>query len=331
MTILRMIRANDCSARSRQPMTNRNRHGNRRVVDGLLLLDKPLGPTSNGILQKVKWLFNARKAGHTGSLDPLASGMLPLCFGQATKLSAYLLDSDKVYRVTAQFGVKTDTADAGGAVIQQTDDASVERSALDEVLQQFIGDIEQIPPMYSALKKDGKRLYELARQGKVVDRQARPVRIYSIDVEEYDPISPVLRVHCSKGTYIRTLIEDIAVAAGTLGHVAALRRLWVRPFREAEMVSMEQLEAAAEGGEAALDDLLLPLDRAIEDWPAVHLSQPEAHELLQGHTVNHRPGLDPGLVRLYDEMPRFLGIGEVLPDGRVAPRRRLLDLEEERA
>ena len=182
----------------------------RRSVDGLLLLDKPVGLTSNAALQRVKRLFRASKAGHTGSLDPLASGMLPLCFGQATKVSAWLLDADKTYRVTARFGTQTDTADADGTVVSESQIRTVEREALESALDKLTGDISQVPPMYSALKKDGKRLYELARQGIEVDRPARPVTIRSLDIERFDPGAPVIRVTCSKGTYIRTLVEDLA-------------------------------------------------------------------------------------------------------------------------
>jgi tRNA pseudouridine55 synthase len=300
---------------------NFSRARNRRAVNGLLLLDKQPGLTSNQALQQVKRLFSARKAGHTGSLDPLASGMLPVCFGQATKLSRYLLGADKLYLVTAQFGAQTDTADADGKVIAEVPDGEVSKDALLAALSQFHGSIDQIPPMYSALKKDGRRLYELARQGKEVFREARTVRIHALELVEYHPQRPVFRVHCSKGTYVRTLVEDIAKAAGTLGHVAALRRLAVFPFREEAMVTAGQLEKAAEQGTAALDACLLPVDDAISDWPAVRLGKAESYYLLQGHPVSSGPAPDPGLVRLYDEGQRFLGIGEVLMDGRVAPRR----------
>ena len=180
-------------------------HQSKRVVNGILLLDKPPGTTSNRILQRVKRLYQARKAGHTGSLDPLASGMLPLCFGHATKVSAYLLGADKEYRVTAAFGSKTDTADADGRVIAESPVKMIDRDALSAVLKKFHGRIEQIPPMYSALKKDGRRLYELARLGQDVPRAARCVQIHALELERYDPRYPVLRVRCSKGTYIRTL------------------------------------------------------------------------------------------------------------------------------
>jgi tRNA pseudouridine55 synthase len=258
----------------------------KRHVDGLLLLDKPRGLTSNAALQRVKRLFRARKAGHTGSLDPLADGMLPLCFGQATKVSGYLLNADKSYRVSAIWGTKTDTGDADGAVIETVSKNSLDRDTLEEALTQFRGAIEQIPPMYSALKRDGRRLYQLAREGKEVPRDPRTVNIFELEVDNYDPCSPELRVRCSKGTYIRTLIEDIAEAVGSVGHVSKLRRVAVYPFQECQMVSLESLEAAAEIG------------------------MPDGERCAE-----------VGLVRLYDQNECFMGIGETLPDGRVAPRR----------
>lgn len=294
---------------------------NADLVDGLLLLNKPPGMTSNRALQIVRRLLNAKKAGHTGSLDPSATGMLPLCFGEATKVCAYLLDADKTYRVTARLGSATDTGDADGAGIGTAAVPELSFDEWDEILQGFMGDSMQIPPMYSALKKDGKRLYELAREGKEVEREPRDIRIDELEIDSFDPGHPVLRVRCSKGTYIRTLVEDIARAAGTLGHVAALRRLSVLPFAEERMVSMESLETVAQEGCEALDAYLLPLDNALSDWPAVNLGPSESYYLLQGHPVCAAQESEAGLVRLYDETRRFLGIGEVMLDGRVAPKR----------
>ncbi len=301
------------------------RRRGQRIVDGLLLLDKPVGMTSNGALQRVKRLFRARKAGHTGSLDPLASGMLPVCFGQATKLSAYLLDADKTYRVTAKFGERTDTGDADGQVVERSRVTALERADLEAVLPRFRGEIMQIPPMYSALKKDGRRLYELAREGREVERDARPVTIHELEIDAWDPQRPVLRVRCSKGTYVRTLVEDVAAAAGTLGHVAALRRLSVGPFPEEGLVGMEALESAVEQGDAALDEYLRPIDDAIAHWPAVHLNRDQAYYLLRGHPVHAGVAKEAGLVRVYGDDRRFLGIGEVARDGRLAPRRLFTD------
>jgi len=305
--------------RGRRPQGGRQR--DRREVNGLVLLDKPPGLTSNAALQQVKRLFGARKAGHTGSLDPLASGMLPICFGQATKISAYLLGADKLYQTTACFGLRTDTADADGQVIEESGVTEVSRTLLQRAIDQFKGESLQVPPMYSALKQGGKRLYELAREGREVVREPRPITVHSLEILRFHPQRPVLRIRCSKGTYIRTLVEDIAAAAGTLGHVAELRRLTVFPFSETAMVTMEQLQTAAEQGLAALDALLIPVDEAVRDWPALNLGESESYYLLQGHAVSTGSNTPPGLVRLYGHRDRFLGVGEVLADGRVAPRR----------
>jgi tRNA pseudouridine55 synthase len=292
-----------------------------RVVDGILLLDKPVGVTSNRVLQQVKRRFGARKAGHTGSLDPLASGMLPICFGQATKLSGFLLDAAKAYTVQAHWGRRTDTADADGDALEESSVTEVARELLEQVLEGFTGEIEQVPPMYSALKHGGQRLYQLARAGQTVERPPRRVRIYGLSILRFDACRPVLQVHCSKGTYVRTLVEDIAAACGTLGYVAGLRRLWVEPFVGSPMASIAQLEAAED--EAALDSLLMPVDAAIADWASLELGADQAYYLSHGHPVTAavRHGLTPGRVRLYGPQARFLGIGEVLGDGRVAPRR----------
>jgi tRNA pseudouridine55 synthase len=286
-----------------------------------LLLDKPTGITSNAALQRVKRLFRARKAGHTGSLDPLASGMLPICLGQATKISAYLLDADKTYRVTMRIGARTDTADADGQIVEETSVNRIERDVLESALERLRGEIMQIPPMYSALKKDGRRLYELARAGEVVERDPRPVTIYDLRVDSWDAAEPVLVVRCSKGTYIRTLVEDIAAAAGTLAHVAVLRRLSVSPFAESGLVTLGELESVAESDEGALDALLRPIDEAISDWPEVSLNAEQVFYLLRGNPVQVQIPDAPGLIRLYDENRRFLGLGEGLDDGRLAPRR----------
>jgi tRNA pseudouridine55 synthase len=298
-----------------------SRGRNRRIVDGVLPLDKPPGITSNGILQRVKGMYQARKAGHTGSLDPLASGMLPLCFGQATKLSSYLLGADKVYHVTARFGEKTDTADADGQIIEESSHREVGREVLESALEKFRGEIQQIPPMYSALKKDGKRLYEYAREGKEIPRDPRTVVIHALEIDDFDPREPSFEVRCSKGTYVRTLVENIAEAVGTVAHVIALRRLSVFPLRPSDLVTIETLESAAESGYESLDALLRPVDEVIADWPAVYLNREESYYLRQGHSVNNRPGGGSGLVRLYDDSRLFLGIGEVLLDGRIAPKR----------
>ena len=291
----------------------------RRDIDGIVLLDKPLGLTSNQALQRVRWLFAARKGGHTGSLDPLASGMLPICLGQATKISAFLLDSNKVYRVRLCFGSQTATGDMEGPVIG-VGAAAVGQPELQRVLEAFRGPVSQVPPMYSALKHQGRRLYELARAGQEVPRAPRIVTIHELLLESFHPKSPVLRVHCEKGTYIRTLVEDIARAAGTVAHVVELRRLAVEPFPESAMCSLEDLEVAGTGP-GALERFLLPADEAVRNWPAVRFAAPEALRIRHGQSVAGPPGQGPGMVRLYDELGRFLGVGECLPDLQVRSRR----------
>jgi tRNA pseudouridine55 synthase len=295
-----------------------------RNVQGVLLLDKPVGETSNRTLQRVKTLFRAQKAGHTGSLDPLAEGLLPVCFGAATKISAYLLDADKRYRVRVRLGVNTTTGDAEGEVLETRPTDGVDEAGLRRALDRFRGDIEQVPPMYSALKHQGERLYNLAREGVEVERKPRRVtihdlRLLSLSLPEFE-----MDVHCSKGTYVRTLAEDIGEALGCGGHVAGLRRTAVGPFDEEGMVDMATLERAAEEGFDALDRFLLPVDSAIRDWPAVHLSPDSAFYLKQGQPVLVPNAPTRGRVRLYDPDDRFLGVGEILDDGRVAPKRLML-------
>jgi tRNA pseudouridine55 synthase len=295
------------------------RRKNVRDVNGILLLDKPKGMTSNRALQKIKHLYGARKAGHTGSLDPLATGMLPLCFGQATKVSHWLLDADKVYEVEAAIGSQTDTADADGQEIASSA-VTITRPMLEAALDKHRGVIDQVPPMYSALKQDGQRLYKLARAGKEVERKARQVTIFELEIVHFDPRRPVLRVRCSKGTYIRTLVETIAAEMGALAHVAVLRRTALGPFAAQGMVTLEQV-AALEGDHAALDQLLIAADKALEAFPAIELTADEAFYLRNGHTVGHAPRGLTGAVRVYDPDARFLGIGEILPDGGIAPKR----------
>lgn len=290
-----------------------------RAVDGVLLLDKPAGVSSNHALQDVKRLFGAAKAGHTGSLDPLATGMLPLCFGEATKISAFLLDSDKRYRLNCQLGSTTTTGDADGEVIDEHDFSHVTKAAIEDVLPQFTGLIEQIPPMYSALKHNGQRLYKLAREGIEVERKPRSVTIKEWVFHGYENGVIDLEVACTKGTYVRTLAEDIGNVLGCGGHVSALRRLAVGPYHEG-MVTMEQLQALAEQGNAALDDLLLPIESGIANWPDVKLDNDSAFYMRQGQPilVPHAPTC--GYVRIYHHA-EFLGVGEIQDDGRVAPRR----------
>jgi len=290
-----------------------------RSVHGVLLLDKPLHISSNHALQRVKRLFDAQKAGHTGSLDPLATGMLPICLGEATKMSAFLLDADKTYRFKCQLGTRTATADAESEVIETRPFEQITLADIEIVIPRFIGDLLQIPPMYSALKKDGQRVYDLARQGIEVERKPRPVTIYKLDIIGFDQGELELDVHCSKGTYVRTLAEDIGEALGCGAYVTELRRLSVGPY-VAGMVSIEQLEQLAEQGFEALDADLLPLDSGIIDWPEVRLDADSAFYVKQGQPVQVARTPTEGWVRIYDDQG-FLGLGEILDDGRIAPRR----------
>lgn len=293
----------------------------RRKVDGILVLDKPRGLTSNAALQKVRWLLNAEKAGHTGSLDPLATGVLPLCFGEATKFSQYLLDADKGYETVAQLGVTTTTGDAEGEVIEQRP-VAVTMAQLSDALAPFRGAIQQIPPMYSALKRDGQPLYKLARAGEVVEREARSVTIARLDLLELSGDRARLAVACSKGTYVRTLVEDIGQLLGCGAHVAELRRTQAGPFGLAQAVSLEALEQAhAEGGSEALDSFLQPVDSGLEHWPRIGLSEHTAYYWLHGQPVWSPDAPKFGMVRVEDHNGRFIGIGEVSDDGRIAPRR----------
>jgi tRNA pseudouridine55 synthase len=298
----------------------RRQHG--RPVDGILLLDKPIGLTSNAALQQVKRLFGARKAGHTGSLDPLATGMLPICFGEATKLSGFLLDSDKSYQAVIQLGVRTRTGDAEGDVLERRDASGVTRAMIDEVLLEFNGDIKQIPPMYSALKQNGQPLYKLAHQGIVVERQARKVTIHDLQVTGFASDRLSISVRCSKGTYIRTLAEDIGDQLGCGAHIAELRRDGVGTFAGEHIVTMDSLERL-DGDTEQLDRLLLGPDQALLDWPEISLGDDVAYFLKRGQPVLVPKSPGQGYVRVYNRSQNFLGVGHILDDGRLAPKRLL--------
>ena len=293
----------------------------RRVVNGIVLLDKPANATSNQALQRVRRLYNARKAGHTGSLDPLATGMLPVCLGTATKVCSYLLDARKSYRVTAYLGESTDTGDAHGSVVDQGPAVELSRDAVQRVLAGFMGEYEQTPPMYSALKYKGQRLYKLARQGIVVPRKPRTISIFELRLRRL--VAPELEfdVTCSKGAYVRTLVEDIAKALGTLGHVRALRRTSVGPFGEAQMADLSTLEDCAREGLQALDQFLLPADRALTSWPRIDVPASLCDPFVNGRAVPSDPNWPRGQVRIYSPGGEFLGIGEVTVPGHLAPRR----------
>nr|WP_178121480.1 MULTISPECIES: tRNA pseudouridine(55) synthase TruB [Pseudomonas] len=286
-----------------------------------MVLDKPRGFSSNAALQKVRWLLNAEKAGHTGSLDPLATGVLPLCFGEATKFSQYLLDADKGYSTVAQLGVTTTTGDAEGEVLERRA-VAVDEAAIQAALPAFRGQIEQIPPMYSALKRDGQPLYKLARAGEVVEREARSVTIARLELLALQEDRATLEVACSKGTYVRTLVEDLGARLGCGAHVAELRRTQAGPFGLAQAISLDELEAAhAEGGSEALDRFLLPVDSGLEHWPLVQLTQHSAYYWLHGQPVRAANAPKFGLMRVQDDQGRFIGIGEIDDEGQVAPRR----------
>lgn len=296
----------------------------RRPVHGVLLLDKPLGLSSNQALQKAKWLLRAEKAGHTGTLDPLATGVLPLCFGAATKFSQQHLDADKVYETTVRLGLKTSTADAEGEVIQ-TREVRCTPGMVVEVLDRFMGPISQVPPMYSALKKDGKALYEYAREGETVERQPREVVIHDLDLLDMqlqgDAPFLRLRVHCSKGTYIRTLGEDITEALGCGGHLGALRRVQTGPFDQAQCVSLEQLDTLAENDRLSI---LQPVEALLSGYTEVSLDSENAGRFLSG--VRRRgPWDECDQVVVYGEHPRaLLGTahvhgGELIPGRLLSP------------
>jgi tRNA pseudouridine55 synthase len=282
-----------------------------RKLNGILLLDKALGVSSNKALQDARFLFQAEKAGHTGSLDPLASGMLPVCFGEATKVSAFLLDSDKRYLTTAMLGHVSTTGDAEGEKLNPRPVPVLDDARIEAVLACFRGEISQIPPMYSALKKDGQPLYKLARQGVEVEREARTVHIHDLRLLDRTETSLTLDVRCSKGTYIRTLVEDIGEALGCGAYVSMLRRESVDPFGGYPMHSLDSLRQLAEQGQEALDAVLLPMDAALPHVPALTLDETATVRIRQGQRIPFHGQADCPLVRLYSEGQVFLGIGKV--------------------
>ena len=308
-----------------------------RDVNGIMVLDKPRGMSSNDAVQKAKRLFAARKVGHTGSLDPLATGVLPLCFGEATRFSRYLLDSDKKYTARILLGVSTDSGDADGKVLRERPVGRLKRTAVDKALDAYRGEIQQVPSMFSAVKHEGQPLYKLARQGIEVERKARPVTVYSCVIGEFAGEELTLDIHCSKGTYVRTIVHELGESLDCGAHVKALRRTMAGPFGERDLVTFEMLApSGSEIGEAndkeRLDARLQPVWSAVRQWPQVTLTGDAAYYLRQGQPVivPHAPTV--GWVRLCeaasaeiseDNGARFLGVGEVLDDGRVAPRRLL--------
>ncbi len=299
----------------------RRRKTKGRNVQGILLMDKPAGMSSNELLQSVKRLYGAAKAGHTGSLDKTATGLLPLCFGAATRFAGYLLDADKKYIASCKLGRETSTGDAAGEVVYEREVPELSKARLEEVLACFRGEIQQVPPMYSALKHKGQRLYALAYQGIEVERAPRPVTIQRLELIGHGPEEISIALHCSKGTYVRTLAQDIGRQLGCGAHLSKLRRTASGPFTEEGMLTMEQLKELALQGTAALDKCLLGIDSLLPDIPSVQLVDAVAYYLCRGQpvTVPHAP--TEGMLRLYNEDQVFLGLGEVLDDGRVAPKR----------
>ncbi len=293
-----------------------------RDVDGILLLDKPLGLSSNKALQAARNLFKANKAGHTGSLDPLATGLLPVCFGEATKFSSFLLDSSKSYRAQCQLGQTSSTGDGEGELSEQRE-VRITHEQLQRVLTDFTGTIAQVPPMHSAVKHDGQRLYALARQGVEVERASREIQIYRLDLLAFADDRLELDIHCSKGTYIRTLVEDIGEALGCGAYLAGLERTGVEPFWTERRYSLDELRAIDADAERSLDDCLLPMETALAEFPAVELDTNLTFYLKQGQPVQVPRAPINGYVRLIDEDQGFIGVGHILSDGRVAPKRML--------
>jgi tRNA pseudouridine55 synthase len=294
-----------------------------RKVSGIFLLDKPIGMSSNKALQITKRLFGAKKAGHTGSLDPLASGLLPICLGEATKLSQYLLAADKSYLVTLRLGVRTATGDAEGEIIATREVPQINLTLLQKHFEPFYGEIKQTPSMFSALKHKGQPLYKLARQGISVERESRLISIYQLNILNFTQDSVQFELHCSKGTYVRTLVDDFGESLGCGAHVISLRRTHVGKFAPQQMITLEALQAIRESGSPAdmLDKFLLPMETALAHWPQLSVAESTAFYLRQGHPVVISQAPISGWVVILDKNNRFLAIGEVLSDGRVAPRR----------
>ncbi len=306
-----------------------------RDIHGVLLLDKPQSISSNDALQKVKRLYNANRAGHTGALDPLATGMLPICLGEATKFSQYLLDSDKRYRVIARLGQRTDTSDADGVVISERP-LNFSAELLETAIDSFRGETQQVPSMYSALKYQGRKLYEYAREGIEVPREARSIVVYELLFIRHEGAELELEIHCSKGTYIRTIIDDLGEKLGCGAHVTMLRRLQVATYPVSKMVTLEQLQALAEQAMAEgvapaekLDALLMPMDSPAAAFPQVNLLPVVAAYFKQGQPVQVAGAPREGLVRVTEgEAHQFIGMAEIDDDGRVAPRRLVVEYSD---
>lgn len=282
----------------------------KKNIHGVILLDKPTGKTSNAVLQRIKWLLSAKKAGHTGSLDPLATGLLPLCFGQATKVSEYLLHSHKKYTTVLKLGEVTDTLDSEGEVTA-TLPVDVSDEQLQHALEQFRGDIKQVPPMYSALKKDGQPLYKLARKGEVIERPARDMTVHSLEARRIDNVHVELKVHCSSGFYIRSLCHDLGQVLGCGAHVVELRRTDIKALTVEQAHSMDDIE------NTELKDLLLPIDTLIEHMPKIEISDAQATSMLQGKVTSSEGLQTTELTRFYRTNGALFGVGEVSETGAI--------------
>jgi tRNA pseudouridine55 synthase len=290
-----------------------------------VVLDKANGLSSNAALQEVKRLYEANKAGHAGSLDPLATGVLPVCLGEATKVSQFLLDSDKRYRARIKLGIRTDTGDSEGSIIERNEGISVSRKAIERALTKFKGEVEQVPPMYSAIKMNGVPLYKLARKGIAVEREPRLVTLYQICLVEFVNSEIELEISCSKGTYIRTIADDLGQELGCGAHVIELRRTQAGVFTEKDSISSEELALEKENrGLDKIDQFLIPMDRAIQDLPEVNLPSITASHVKNGQAVLVRHLPKNGLVRMYED-EQFIGIGSIDDDGKVAPKRLIIN------
>lgn len=305
-------------------MTTNRPTNKRRNISGILLLDKPLGLTSNEALQKIKFIYQAKKAGHTGSLDPLASGMLPICFGDATKFTQFLLEADKIYEVTGKLGVITASGDTDSPIIETRTVGKYSNKEVEKVLDSFRGKISQMPSMYSAIKFKGEPLYKLARQGIEIERQPRDINIFELTLLNLSNDQIKLRVHCSKGTYIRTLIADIGEKLGCGAHAIELRRLSVGCFQESQMISFNTiLEMHAQKSLDKMDALLLPIESMLGSWESIQLSENLVYYLRQGNPIVVPSAPTSGWVILKRKSGEFIGVGEIADDGKVAPRRLL--------
>lgn len=307
-----------------------------RQIDGIFILDKPTGMSSNHALQRIKRLFGARKAGHTGALDPLATGLLPICLGEGTKFTQFLLDADKRYQTTAQLGVRTDSSDADGEVIETKPCEHITQAMVEAELPQFRGEITQVPSMFSALKHNGQPLYKLAREGKKVEVKSRQVTIYDLTLMSMADTQVRMDITCSKGTYIRSIVEDLGLALDCGAHVAQLRRLQAGPFKAEQMLTFEQLDELIASvdrefdGNApesaifdALDKLLLPADTAVLHLNAVQLCAQQSGALQQGKIITLTEQVNPGLVRVYGDQQAFIGIAEITEAGTLRAKRLL--------